>query len=253
MSDRDPRRVNPAPWTHGRPVRGRTGRPVLPTVGPTDDLGAPPAALAWIEAARHESSSIANLYVSAASLVALGAPDELVDRTLAAADDERHHVEICLALARRAGARDPRLDDDVLGLAGHRRRHDGLVATAVASLLDGVVGESFLARRCELAAERTPSLRAALGRMAADEARHAELAVDVVAWCTRRRPWVDADLRLALGALASATPRSDVLGPIGDDERAEHGLCTSLDEAEAWSATLVAADELVAGVRAAHA
>ncbi|WP_420453688.1 hypothetical protein [Ilumatobacter sp.] len=244
-------RAEPAPWTDGRPVRGRGSRPVLPRVSPPSTDEAPAAARYWIESARHRFSSVASFHRTGSSLVAIGAPSELVDRVLSAADDEHHHTEICPALARRSGAHDPRVVADVGDLTRHRRRVDGLVDTAIGALIDGVLGEGWAAARCESAARRSPELAAALGRLATDEARHAELAADIVGWCTSVRPWIDADLRFALGLVPAEAPRPPFVEELTDDVRARHGICTRPDRDETWAIALEGAQRLVAGVRVA--
>lgn len=249
MSSTGSKRPNTAVWTHGRPVRGRSGRLLLPEIDVAEADDVPDAARAWIEAARHEFSSVASFYCVGASLVALGAPSDLVDRTLEAADDEHRHSEICLAFAQRSGAGDVRIVTDVCELTRHRRRPDDLVDTATSALIDGVIAEGSAARRCKAAADHTPALAAALRRLATDEFRHADLAIDIVTWCISVRPWIESNLKRALDDVSDAAPRSATVENVLDEDRPEHGLCTDRDAQTAWTESVEVARRLVASVR----
>ena len=237
-----------SPWMHGRSIRNNRGHAVLPTVDGTTN--APhPAARAWLEAARHEFASIASFRHVARSLLALNAPNDLVDRAVIAADDERHHTKICLDLAIHAGAESPRIATDVDSLASAHKRPDDLVTTARSALLDGVVAEGFVAARLELTAPRCNELEPALSRMAADEQRHYELGVDIVRWCVEVRPWIVDQLKLALDDVNSHAPVDPQIAALNDSDRSTWGLPLDADITSAWATAMTNARDLVANVR----
>jgi hypothetical protein len=139
-------------------------------------------ARAWTADALAEHASIASFARASLALLAAGAPAELLAATHAAAVDEVRHARACFALASAyAGelASPGRFPVD-----GELRVSAGLVDLALATLDEGCIGETIAA---VLAAERAaratdPVVRRALAAIAADEARHAELAWRTLAW-----------------------------------------------------------------------
>ena len=135
-------------------------------------LGRSLAAIAYLEAA-----SVDAFEQLADALLGWGAPEQLVERCRAAAEDERHHARWFTALAAAYGARVPtptRIDEvptTRLAVAEHNAR-EGCVLETFAALIAGV-----RARRAP-----DPRLRRVFTRVAADEARHAQLAWDLDAW-----------------------------------------------------------------------
>jgi hypothetical protein len=128
-----------------------------------------------------EHASIASFARFTLHLLALGAPPELVEDAQRASLDEIAHARACFALAsRHAGAA---LGPGPLPLEGALPTLT-LAEAAAAAVTEGCVGETLAAL---VAAEQLrvavdPQARAALEKIAADEARHAELAYRFVAW-----------------------------------------------------------------------
>jgi hypothetical protein len=140
---------------------------------------------AWLEDARLEHSSIASFARFTIELLALGAPADLVVDAQRATADEVEHARLCFGLASRY-AREPlgpgRLSIDGVELTS------SLVECAASAVREGCVGETLAALQAseQLARATDPDVRAALARIAVDEARHAELAWRFVRWAIER-------------------------------------------------------------------
>jgi hypothetical protein len=139
-----------------------------------------------IQAARMEYASIPAFERMAAELAVVGAPAALVERARAAADDERRHTGLCLALAGVPAALAP------LPSTAARPRFDRATDEALATLAreawtDGCLGEGAGAASAARAAitARCPAVRDAERTIARDEHGHAELAWQALAWLWR--------------------------------------------------------------------
>lgn len=150
-----------------------------------------------------EYASVASFGELALRLLAVGAPAELVAACHRAALDEIRHADTCVALSGGpATAFGP--IPGLLGrrLGGWRRsRRAQLQGLATESFLDGWVNEGAAAALLRSRAQRAASPREAeaLGAMAEDEQRHAELARAIVTWCFDQDP---AGVGRALGRVA---------------------------------------------------
>lgn len=199
-----------APSRRGR-ARGPSG------AGGAGGAGAPSSedrAAAWLaEVARLEAASVASFERLAAELEAFGAPSELVARARAAAADELRHAALVGALAERRGA-----CVEAPAIAPFRPR--SLEPFALENAVEGCVLETFGAlvgmAQAELAADF--DVRQVMRSVAADEARHGELAWAVHAWAVHRlapdagarvRVARDAALRALVAAAADAEPSLD--------------------------------------------
>lgn len=182
----------------GRPLRRRNGRlrRARSRLGHgrlTDrqalSLGtAERAALAehWRGQGELEHASVIAFNDLAHRLAQVDAPDELLRRTVRAADQEAHHADLCFELAGRY------LGETVH--AGrlrrpHRRprsRSNELTQLAVEALRDGVLNEGYAAWLAAGKAERATDVRVrdTLQVIARDEVQHAALSADVLTWCT---------------------------------------------------------------------
>lgn len=147
-----------------------------------DDTPLHPAALAWWHAARQEHASVASFSRAALELMALGAPLPLVSRMHEAAIDEVRHAAQSLAIAHRFDARVPTTFAPLPALAP--RDLDRATLAAV-TLDEAACPETFAAAVARAAADACDDddIRAVLRAIADDEARHAALAWDIVAWC----------------------------------------------------------------------
>lgn len=141
----------------------------------------------WAEIGLMEHASIAAFARFALELLSLGAPPELVARTQEAMRDETLHARDAFALASAyTGAP---IGPGALGLEGAlgSRTPLDIVSTAI---LEGCIGETVAAVEAAEALARAtdPAVRSVLGRVAEDEARHAELAWQFVKWALDRGP-----------------------------------------------------------------
>jgi hypothetical protein len=208
----------------GRPVR-RGADLLLPVVregGTATDLPVPDvtgldprdrAALAalWTDAARGELASVPAFADLALVLSALGAPLDLVGRCAQAAVEEVDHTRRAFAIASAySGA--PVEGGPVPGLLGRRvgqasTPRAALTRLAVEALRDGCLHEGHMAGAARLAADLATDrgVRESLDVVARDEAGHAVLSHDLLAWCLEA-----GDRELAqLPTDAPATPASD--------------------------------------------
>jgi hypothetical protein len=121
-------------------------------------------------------------------LLALGAPDALVDQAIAAAEDEVRHARACARIASRLGGRRIAPTLPASALRGPLRGAEGIQRLAVESWLDGCLGEGAAAARAGFSAGRASDVRIARTRrgIARDERRHAELGWQVLAWAASR-------------------------------------------------------------------
>jgi hypothetical protein len=193
---------------------------------------------AWLARAAHdEAASVHAFRELARELAAWGAPAELLARIDVAAADEVRHAEVVANAARARGAevRPPTR----VALAVRE-----LQAIAVENAVEGCVRETWAAlsaaHQARFAAE--PELRAMYAEIAADEARHAELAWAIDAWlmgqldaagrdavATARRAAI-AELRASLAGFEEPALRALGLPPAATAVR----LCGELDAA-LWS------------------
>jgi hypothetical protein len=128
-----------------------------------------------------EAASVPAFQRLARELEAHGAPLRLRRAALRAARDEVRHTRIAASLARRAGAivRKPRV-----AKGGVR----SLVSIALENAVEGCVNETFAAAVALVQSMTAgdPRVRAAMGPVARDEMRHAELAWSVAQWIEGR-------------------------------------------------------------------
>lgn len=205
---------------HGRPLRVR-GRVVRAEVtadaawargsGPDCSDMSPEtcAALAglWRRDAQAEHASVPAFSRIGWALAGLGAPPRLLRGAHAAALQEVAHAEGCFALvAGYAGVEEgPQALPELL----RGGEATSLIAVAVESLRDGCLLEGLsadvAARACEGAEE--PAVKDLLATIARDEAAHAELAWEILAWCVDRGgEAVRAAVVAALRSLPAAGP-----------------------------------------------
>jgi hypothetical protein len=156
-----------------------------------DRVSSERAARVWTERACLEWASVPAFCELAQQLKASGAPESLIARAREAAADELRHAVISAGAAADlvcapALGLDPPVGSDRAAASGRA----GIVRLAVESYLDGCIGEAtaavVAAREADLAGH------ADLARMqrtiATDEARHAELAWDVLEWTLAVQP-----------------------------------------------------------------
>ncbi len=209
---------------HGRPFRVR-GRPRLPPVRRGARRGRRDSPLrvrralaaAWTRDAQLEHASVAAFAKLALDLCALGAPLELVGRAHEAALQEVRHAELCFALASAYAG----VELAPGALPAHDPETPDLRRLARETLLDGCIGEGLATASARLGAERCrdPDVARVLGILAADEAEHAALAWDILAWALDRDASLGPELSRALPA--ARAPRALHLPDHGRIGRAE--------------------------------
>lgn len=170
----------------------------------------------WLADARLEHASIAAFARFTLQLLELGAPPDLVAAAQRAGLDELAHARSCYALAARFGG--VAVGPGPLDLGGALAP---LTLPELAALVvrEGCVGETLAAALADaqLARAEDAEVRAALERIARDEADHAELAWRFVAWAV-------AGGGTPVAAAARAALHDEIAGlattPIAEDEPA---------------------------------
>jgi hypothetical protein len=135
---------------------------------------------AWTRVALLEHASVPAFARVVLDLVALAAPAELLERTARAMGDEVAHARACFALAGAYGG--TALGPGPLPVPPHRV--PTLEALALETFEEGCVGETLAAALAAVQLEGATdgAVRRVLGQIVQDEARHAELAWDIVSW-----------------------------------------------------------------------
>jgi hypothetical protein len=115
-------------------------------------------------------------------LVAHGAPKRLVRAASRAVRDERRHVRVTSALARRFG------EEPIAPRGGPARVVRPLLQVALENAVEGCVRETYSALEClwQSHAAADPVVRAEMKRIARDELRHLSLSWEVHTWITNR-------------------------------------------------------------------
>lgn len=203
-----------------------------PALAVTSELERGELAAHWTEIGLMEHASIAAFARFALELLALGAPFDLVARCHRAQADETEHAAIAFSFASAYAGR--ALGPGALNIDGALPPIDAeRVLSSV--VREGCIGETLAAVEAEHAAERAldPEVRAALERIARDEATHAELAWHFVAWMLECRPELRQRVRDELEGAAGEMLRAPLppaspnacrrreLGMLSDRERAE--------------------------------
>jgi len=163
--------TNPLPCEGRRPV----GLRAAPRTG-RDGFELHLADAAWLEGA-----SVDAFRLLRRELCIHRAPRKLLRALSRSARDERRHHRVTRALARRFGVRVAAVERD-------DSEARSLEALAIDNAVEGCVRETWGAlialRQASRASE--PAVRVALGRIAHDEIRHAELAWEIDRWITPR-------------------------------------------------------------------
>jgi hypothetical protein len=205
-------------WHDPGPCKGRPliddGRPVVAAIEAASGC---PAGAAWLAAALDEHASVAAFARSTLELLAVAAPPALIAACQAASLDEIAHAQACFAMAARHGAA-----AEPGPLPALSPRGGGLPQVACDTFVEGCVGETIGAAMAAEARDRAedPDERAVLAQIATDEARHAALAWQTVAWALGGGDDVAAALRraasgaraAAVGGVAAAAWR-DIIDP----------------------------------------
>ncbi|MCC6528188.1 MAG: ferritin-like domain-containing protein [Polyangiaceae bacterium] len=131
------------------------------------------AAQLWASRAQAEREAGVRLHRLAERLRHVGATDEVIELTLAAARDEERHAELCDELCARSGGRHGERAASVpeeLAPAGLRERERVLYDVVALACLQETLSATLLGAMVERATE--PRARAVLAAIQRDEARH---------------------------------------------------------------------------------
>lgn len=181
----------------------------------------------WLLTARMEHASIAAFSQLSLQLSVLAAPAALLEWTHRAALDEVRHAKRCFAIASALSG-ELHCAGPLAELAhadSHAIDHTRL---AIGSLVDGCLAEGLAAdvaaRSAAVAQE--PAIRATLQMIAHDEAGHAELAWNVLAWCLDvGGPTVHHAVTARVASLSrELTPRLPDIAGIDDMTLARYGV-----------------------------
>lgn len=187
-----------------------------------------------------EHASIAAFARFTLELLSLGAPADLLRATQQALADETTHAELCFGLV--SAYADSAIGPDTLPLDGALESGRDWLAIVRCAFLEACIGETIAVAEAgaALEASRDPAVRATLVRIAADEARHAELGWRFVSWMLER---AGADRRAeALTALRALLEHELSMAP--------YETPSGVDE-EDWDRDLLAHGVLPRAARAA--
>lgn len=187
---------------------------------------AAPLAAFFADAARLEAASVFAFELLARELSQFGAPVGLIVQAVQSAQDEVRHAQLVAGLARRYGA-EPEQAKVV------RAPLRPLFAVALDNAVEGCVRETFgaLVGAHQAALARDPEVAAIMRSIAADEARHANLAWQVADFL---EPQLSAAERDALSAAKRAAVETLIA------EASESMLPPSAARAAGWPEPAVA-------------
>jgi len=145
----------------------------------------PAAAQYWARIGQLEHASVASFLRAGMELMALGAPPDLLDDTLAAARDEVEHAKLAFGLAQRFGL--TVVPGAIDGPMAPRATHEDIVEALVR---EACIGETISALQAADDADRAldPAVRDALRTIADDEGRHALLGWRTLRWLLESFP-----------------------------------------------------------------
>lgn len=157
----------------------------LPVVHALSEADRARLADAFAKAALFEHASVASFGRFALELLAVGAPGGLVEAAHKAALDEVRHARLCFALASAYAGKT--IAPAGFPFDGRVDVSANLADVAARTVREGCLGETIAACVAaeQAAAAQEPAVREALSAIAADEAKHAELAFKTVAWALR--------------------------------------------------------------------
>lgn len=229
-------------------ANGWSARSLAPRVADLSESERLALARAWAEEAAFEHASVAAFSKTALELIALGAPRDLVAACHRAALDEIDHASMGFALASAYSSAP--VSPGAFADATRATFATNLVDLAVAAAREGCVGETLaaLVAGAQRDAATDPAVKSALLQIAADEARHAELSYQIVAWAIREGGASVRDAVRAAFADAIAEERARISAarrsaPRDGDVLSAHGRVGALTIAEEKARGL---DEVVA-------
>ncbi|HWM88804.1 MAG TPA: hypothetical protein VNO33_23295 [Kofleriaceae bacterium] len=235
-------------------IGGPWGRRLAPRRAWIDELGlealdpgdAAGARVVWTRTAFSEYASAAAFAEIGAALLAAGAPIDLVAAAGEFLVDEIVHTEAAARIAAALGGA-VALEVDLERLVRPAAARDPLLRAAELVVRTSCVGESLTVPMLKLSRRLAgaPAIEAALTRIAADEAGHAQLGWWFLDWA---EPRLDGEARAHLGRVAGAAIRA--FAPLLGGGCADSGLgavaCDRYDPALVEAATRHVARPLAA-------
>lgn len=208
------------------------------------------AALAeyWRNQGELEHASVTAFHDLAHRLALVDAPDALLRRAVRAADQEATHTRLCFDLAGRYLGETVEPGRLLRPRRLPRSRTNELTQLAVEALRDGVLNEGYAAwlavERAQRATDRR--VRDTLQVIARDEAQHAALSADVLAWCLAEGSEVVTD---AIVAAANELPtrmyEPEVPADVDAHTLAAHGMLSADESGDGYVLVLRDALSLV--------
>lgn len=223
----------------GRPLRRRNGRLRLARsrrghshLTDRQALRLSPAARRalgnhWRSQGEMEHASVVAFDDLARRLTAVGAPVALVDRATRAAKQEADHTQRCFDLAGRYLGQNLLPGRLFRPIRLPRSREAELARLAVEALRDGVLNEGYAAWQAAGQAERATDsrVRDTLMVIARDEAEHAQVSADVLAWCIAQGDTeVVAEVVEAAACLPTRVTSCVIPAGVDAGTLADHGL-----------------------------
>ncbi len=178
----------------------------------------------WLKDALFEHASIASFSRFSMELLAVGAPAELVRAAYDAAADEVLHSQLCFGLA--SAYRGEPLGPTAFPFEAAVPIEADLISLAVDTFEAGCIGETLAALQAneQLSRASDPAVCAVLERLARDEARHAELAFETVAWAIREGGQrVEQAIVAVLGRASWVPDSSDTVPALARQLMVAHG------------------------------
>lgn len=177
----------------------------------------------WQHNALYEHASVASFAVFLLQAMQLGAPPAILQRTIAAMDDEVRHAMLCFALANR-----------FLGVAQQPGPFAQPIAPAAAmdvqTIVEAVIAEGCISETIAVAfaaqalcRAEDAEVKACLETIVAEERRHSDLAWDFVTWVRDTYPAMAAPISAAFErSLSDRVVEVDIAGWCPAAERFGH-------------------------------
>jgi hypothetical protein len=167
------------------------------------------AAEEWAQAAQAEHASIASFARFTLQLLAIAAPPSLIASSHRAGMDELEHARSSFRLASIYAGRP--LGPGALPLGDSALGPTDFASIVRSTVEEGCVGETLSAIEAEAAskAARPQAVREVLARIADEEAAHARLAYETVAWALATEPAAAVDAVRSGFATAIAAARAE--------------------------------------------
>jgi hypothetical protein len=141
----------------------------------------------WLEAGLGEHASVAAFACFVLDLMQLGAPPDLILGAVHAMEDEVEHARLCFGVARQFN-NGPASPGPML--LPQRSEHREPAAILESAIFEGCFEEVVSAECARVARDRADAsyIRNVMERIAADEARHADLSWRAVEWILKCHP-----------------------------------------------------------------